>query len=1094
MREAVFVTRKMHTDRVYDLGGFFEGTDVGRSAKVLDSVGEVVERLEDRVFHRILDPVSGEVLRDTQLPPDALNLFEELWSATVEMRKKIWNEIMSGPKRTSGGMRATLMRDPGYHASGAELIANMAGLMAFDPKLARKVAPRASKAVAQIVKEANPKVAAAFTPRTKRLSDLMSDLWTKTPVEKIHYQRFVPKVGKKQLRQFSAEGGFSGMGVLHNGSWWEWVRVRNNKLTIRNQLTGRNKQVGMEDVQRPVYPKMLERVKGLREEVRKISQDVPEMMQVNILTEDGPRLAINILDSSRLRVAPSLTEWVNANREQIYTPQFREALAGAQPGDRVRIRYERYAEVMRELDTDGVMFRDPRTNTAEVFLANKNALSETGIVQTEAMGLTVDGYIGSSQQSFALLPISFESLARAQLKSAGVPERELEYFMDTMGEELWNSMVKMLSPDDRKSLAQALNVTSEITENTSNMASRVGLQWDELNNRVLTREGDVVAKVGNESGARAYLSRVGPEDAMDLAGDGPIPSGVAPSTPGSTPRPPRPQEILQSVDLEVEGAKGLDRFISAVNFMLPWMTARESLAKSMEKLGLGPAYSKIYTPLERAIRLVDDELAQVKRAGLFGKHETFGDALTDVQKRVFKIKAAHGFTKTQRREQVVDYLEYATKGEIADVGGHFPHRKMSARELESSQILQRTGLADDAPKLLADIRLAKRRLEGIGTFRQAVRQMEDGGFPARERYAGLMDAASRYSSEVEIWKAMGRTDEEIRVMRDILSRNDPDAHSIAAVLRHAQADELEAGFRNGKAQFATRNQLSKDQIKVAEDIQNLYKIAGEASGIDAERHIMGYFPHYRKMVGSGVPFDDTYLKAGEFQPFFDWVNQRTRMGEIDVYNKDPLLATAKYLRGMFMKDHLDPVLPGVDDALQQLKMVDERAHRLMRDYVDQVQGRPHVSFRKINQVIQAGANMVGREVPPRLAEDVTNLLTTLAYGATIPFRPALIARNWFQVVQTVPARVGWKNFIGGSRMPCQMRDLGRPGELVLFPLISHLSMLQQKCLGCRTFHSLARCRTWWIWDSAGTRLLMTGVGRLRIMLRRDGSTLMRVTW
>jgi len=139
-----------------------------------------------------------------------------------------------------------------------------------------------------------------------------------------------------------------------------------------------------------------------------------------------------------------------------------------------------------------------------------------------------------------------------------------------------------------------------------------------------------------------------------------------------------------------------------------------------------------------------------------------------------------------------------------------------------------------------------------------------------------------------------------------------------------------------------------------------------------------------------------------------------RSGEIDIYEVDPVLMAYKHVRSLLMGRHFDPLRPDLEAALATLRNGGfKRGHQVMSDYVDELIGRPISSFETLNQAIKTIARMFGQKEPDRIAEKLINNTVALGYGATIPFRASLLLRNYFQMFQMVPARIGWKHFWKG---------------------------------------------------------------------------------
>ena len=111
-----------------------------------------------------------------------------------------------------------------------------------------------------------------------------------------------------------------------------------------------------------------------------------------------------------------------------------------------------------------------------------------------------------------------------------------------------------------------------------------------------------------------------------------------------------------------------------------------------------------------------------------------------------------------------------------------------------------------------------------------------------------------------------------------------------------------------------------------------------------------------------------------------------------------------------MHQHFDPHMKDVRQVLQGLYAKDRRSFRLMNEYVRELQGKPHQSFTDLQKLIEGTAKIMGADVEKDFSRTIINSVAGLTYGATIPFRAALIARNYFQMVQMIAPRVGVQDF------------------------------------------------------------------------------------
>src|SRR5690606_4046950 len=103
----------------------------------------------------------------------------------------------------------------------------------------------------------------------------------------------------------------------------------------------------------------------------------------------------------------------------------------------------------------------------------------------------------------------------------------------------------------------------------------------------------------------------------------------------------------------------------------------------------------------------------------------------------------------------------------------------------------------------------------------------------------------------------------------------------------------------------------------------------------------------------------------ELPDTLEWISQRFRTGELDVYERDPLITGYKHVRSMLMKQHFDPILPELKQSIDEIRTRDPRTARIMDEYVQELLGRPHQSFRRVQQIIDGSAKALGVDVGDR---------------------------------------------------------------------------------------------------------------------------------
>lgn len=474
----------------------------------------------------------------------------------------------------------------------------------------------------------------------------------------------------------------------------------------------------------------------------------------------------------------------------------------------------------------------------------------------------------------------------------------------------------------------------------------------------------------------------------------------------------RPPNFGETMDGQSPpGDKWYEKMSDAAQFFGAFITAMENTSKVIERdFGL-PAYTRIFQPLQKAIRKVDFEM-KAPRDLLDGK--SYHDQLKLLEKMLWQVR------KKGDRENIVRWMEAMSKQEVAAPGG-LMQRGMNSAELEFSRIISAYGLQDDMPYLISTWRMMSNLMRGRKDFGRQYKQMIG------------QDLSPRVLENLEALRAASRTNKnwEFDAVADVLRLTEPerkviktleltkkfkkDDFSLYAISRHAAARDLPAGYNTMRDAVAAELGLNPLQLKIGRELERLFNATFPEVGIDPKRYLGGYYPHLRSYMAEGIMPDAPYIKD-IFPKASNFTANKFRSGELDPYSMEPLKVAYKHVRGILMHNHFDPYMPDVRNVLQQLYAKDRRAFRLMSEYVRELQGKPHQSFTDLQKVIEGTAKILGVDVDREFSRTIVNSIAGLTYSATIPFRAALIARNYFQMVQMIAPRVGMQDFATGLRI------------------------------------------------------------------------------
>ncbi|KKM19533.1 hypothetical protein LCGC14_1654720, partial [marine sediment metagenome] len=462
----------------------------------------------------------------------------------------------------------------------------------------------------------------------------------------------------------------------------------------------------------------------------------------------------------------------------------------------------------------------------------------------------------------------------------------------------------------------------------------------------------------------------------------------------------------------VETPGVLQRIADGMNTLGFRLTALQNFSQIAERAGHGAPFSRIAQPVDEALKMVGVGMGVTRRTLLGGK--TFNDQLKVIRNIAQKVPkdrhaAIRGLQETLSRKEIL-----ATRGIVEGKKG------MTVVERQTARIVEGAGLRDHIPRLIALTRSARALEKGKKAFLKRSSDLRKGQELApevEEQLARLTEMAEKEVPETfeGILDFYGASKEEKMVIA-LLENNSKlpkDEFSSFVVSRYLVAPELKPGFKSVREQFIAENSMVPREVKVTEEVERMVNAVFAESGMDGKRQIAGFWSHARTWVESGVIPDEHLVPKRSIE----WSANRFRSGELNIYETDPVHMANKLARNMLMKRHLDPVLKTANKELKRIRRIDTKTHRVMGEYLSEVSGGQHASFDRIDETIRSFMSVTGLDQASAkgLSSKVTNVLAGLAYSAAIPFRAALILRNYFQMVQFTPPRIGFKYFYEGLK-------------------------------------------------------------------------------
>ncbi|KKL18187.1 hypothetical protein LCGC14_2478030, partial [marine sediment metagenome] len=376
------------------------------------------------------------------------------------------------------------------------------------------------------------------------------------------------------------------------------------------------------------------------------------------------------------------------------------------------------------------------------------------------------------------------------------------------------------------------------------------------------------------------------------------------------------------------------------------------------------------------------------------------------------------------------YVESISRQEVRATRGLFEGTQgMTTQENQLVRLIEEVGLRDHVPRLISLLRSARTLEKGNKQFKQRIKKITGRRnlpeeFPPEfpPELADQLRRLDKLSKEgvpdsfEGILEAYGASNEEklIIMQLDKLGRLSKDDFSSFVVSRYLMAPELKPGFKTIKEQYIAENALNAQEVRAAQEVEKMLEAAFAESGLSARRQIAGYWSHARVWSEFGLT-PDSFMERMIPKRSVEWSANRFRSGELNVYETDPVFMANKYTRGLFMKRHVDPVLKVANKELKRMRGIDAGTHRVMSEYINEIMGAQHTTFTRIDATLASFLKSTGVN-PTRakgLSAKITNEFTGLAYKAAIPFRPVNILRNFFQQVQMIPPRVGFKHYYKG---------------------------------------------------------------------------------
>lgn len=543
----------------------------------------------------------------------------------------------------------------------------------------------------------------------------------------------------------------------------------------------------------------------------------------------------------------------------------------------------------------------------------------------------------------------------------------------------------------------------------------------------------LVGIVKNEQEAKLAIERFVAQNMKDLDGHLPFPAEGTPLSQS----PLAPQSQLTP----------LRRAISQFQFGpgTAIFTPMEKFTQAVERVGKGMANKLVYKPTQAAKGRFNEAMGRTIRPelkALFGgKDKTYQTAIKEFDRQAIKLDV-------EQRRLMTLYGEAVTKEELT-VPGALLEDGLSQGNINAAIRFAELGVADDIPNLirrnaLIDDFLANRQDMIENTLPGMNNAILEGRLPKELQVDvdRLVQSGGVEDSVEAVMKSLGFTADEQEASALLRLFIDQEEFNIPAIYRYATAPEALAGFKNGREQFAKTFGMTQEAIKLAEDRLTILDSAFRGDTSLRSQVLGAQLPIFRQFITAGIlpskQFGNSSRGAvrkwaailDDLPEGIEVLSRRVLSGHINPHEFNPAVTAFKHVRNMMLRERhgvVDPTTgvrpPSFDEAMREATTVatgiargkDERVGKILINYLHELEGLPTESFKSLTAMIRTVGRFTNTPIDDRFAERLVNTLNFMSYSASIPFRFALIARNYFQTTLAIPI-VGAESWLHGLKV------------------------------------------------------------------------------
>ena len=916
-----------------------------------------------------------------------------------------------------------------YFNRDEELTSWFFELMLLDPKKARGLAPQAVNVLAKRITDDSPKLMRLMSRKGNGFSEAMGLRWAEDRAGKKVWSVLAPlRFTEKQIRNWKAYGLIDGMEVRYGTAQETHVVLKTvagtgrdkalNRVQLQNARTGAKFTVDRSKVTRPTYPRMALQSKLVGDHLSTLMKKSQGWMGFVRGNADGS-FQRGVVDLAKFARAESFVKYMQRHQAEI--------LKGGKISS-IKDMRNAVMEHVRTSGKEGLVLEEGGIVT-EIFPVSQKSI-RMGERLSASTGLTVDniGVIPSAQGGSDIVRIvpSYRNRVTSILRENGAPEREIDWFIDIskrteqkqykgiLEDEIIQAHERALEIANNKVREEQLTSVYGIQINPlGHKAAEVGARIDETMTgalRITADDGSVIAKVGTEREAEALLNKIGPDDALPHLDDGKpaTTESFGPGLGGPVDKAgssiPADWEATQ-FDLGTR-RKWLHGWRTGIGKII---TPMGSVFRSIEALGKGPAFTKIFEPTQLALKQLDNWIA-AKKWDALGKQSII-DAAELVDRAVAKMLP-------ERRRLAVLLDEHMTREQIAAPGGFF-ERGASSHELGVVDVILNKGSLGGgrfADEVLKYVQLNQLIDQGVGNATK-MRTLVLPEIEARiakgqydPKFQEVVDMIKTTALEAETREAtiasMALSADE-KAMLEYVNKllvqhaNPKEEFNILMIARLAGAQgEKEGGIKA----FTQAHGFTQKELGMVRDRAQILDAVFEGEGLNRTMLMKGNMPMLRKANELGLHIDNKIFQTEEMEGMRQWIGSRLKSGGINPHDFEPYVSMMRHVQNVGARKYLDPIWKDTMEWAATIKAKDPRLGRVVDEYMEEIRGIGHDSFQRLNLAINQmyGAITGGKQLPADVGERWVNTMLKFGYQASIPFRPALVMRNAFQMQLSLP--------------------------------------------------------------------------------------------